>query len=284
MQPDSTVRPTLVNGRFIDDDTEIVLGQATARDLHAHIGDEIVLKGDGMPHTVRVVGIAVLPTIGKTHAQHTSLGRGAIVVPGLVPGSDTNILGAPADKPLGPNAVFVRFMPGVVANTELAHLRQTTAPLLGFAGLDVLAVQRPAEIVSSGEVGAAPVLLAIGLAVGATIALVIVLVTSVRSHQRELAVLTALGFTRKQRAATLMWHSTVVVTFGLLIGIPLGALVGRALWQVFARRIDVPAPAVAPWRATALIVLCALFLAVALGLGPARAARRLNVSVALRDQ
>ena len=148
----------------------------------------------------------------------------------------------------------------------------------------MLAVQRPAEIVSSGEVGAAPVLLSIGLALGATIALVIVLVTSVRSHRRELAVLTALGFTRKQRAATLMWHSTIVVTVGLLIGVPLGALVGRGLWQVFAKRIYVPAPAVTPWRATAVIVLCALVLAVALGLGPARAARRLNVAAALRDQ
>jgi putative ABC transport system permease protein len=175
-------------------------------------------------------------------------------------------------------------MPGVAAGAELAHLRQTTAPLSGFAGLDVLTVQRPAEIVSSGEVGAAPVLLAIGLAIGATIALVIVLVTSVRSHRRELAVLTALGFTRKQRAATLMWHSTVVVAFGLLIGVPLGALAGRVLWQVFAERIYVPAPAVTPWGATVVIVLCALFLAVALGLGPARTARRLNVSAALRDQ
>ncbi|HVE18754.1 MAG TPA: FtsX-like permease family protein [Ilumatobacteraceae bacterium] len=284
MQPDSTVRPTLVEGRFLDDDTEIVLGQATARALHADVGDEVVLKGDGSPHILRVVGIAVLPTIGKTHAQHTSLGRGAIVVPGLVPGSDLDILGVHEDKPLGPNAVFVRFMPGVAAGAELAHLRQTTAPLAGFAGLDVLEVQRPAEIVSADEVGAAPVLLAIGLAIGATIALVIVLVTSVRSHRRELAVLTALGFTRKQRAATLMWHSTIVVTFGLLIGVPLGALVGRALWQVFAKRIDVPAPAVAPWGATVVIVLCALFLAVALGLGPARTARRLNVSAALRDQ
>ncbi len=284
MQPDSAVRPTLVAGRFLDDDTEIVLGQATARALNANVGDEIVLKGDGSPHKVQVVGVAVLPTIGKTHAQHTSLGRGAIVVPGLVPGSDLDILGVPAGKPLGPNAVFVRFMPGVAAGTELAHLRQTTAPLTGFAGLDVLAVQRPAEIVSSGEVGAAPVLLAIGLAVGATIALAIVLVTSVRLHRRELAVLTALGFTRKQRAATLMWHSTVVVAFGLLIGVPLGAVVGRELWRMFAERIDVPAPAVAPWGATAMIVLCALLLAVALGLGPARVARRLNVSATLRDQ
>ena len=283
MQPDSFVRPTLVEGRFLDNDAEIVLGQATARSLHAHIGDEVVLNGDGSPHRVRVVGIAVLPTIGKTHVQHTSLGRGAIVVPGLVPGSDLDIVGAPSDKPLGPNALFVRFTSGIDTNTALARLRQIVAPLMGFAGLDVLAVQRPAEIVSAGEVGAAPVLLAIGLAVGATIALVIVLVTSVRSHRRELAVLTALGFTRKQRAATMVWHSAVVVTLGLLVGIPLGALAGRELWQVFAKRIDVAAPAVAPWGAIALIVLCALFLAVALGLGPARAARRLNVPAALRD-
>ncbi|HVE19937.1 MAG TPA: hypothetical protein VNB52_12660, partial [Ilumatobacteraceae bacterium] len=79
-------------------------------------------------------------------------------------------------------------------------------------------------------------------------------------------------------------HSTVVVAFGLLIGVPLGAVVGRELWRVFAERIDVHALAVAPWAATAVIVLCALLLAVALGLGPARAARRLNVSAALRDQ
>jgi putative ABC transport system permease protein len=284
MQPDSTVRPTLVEGRFLDDDTEIVLGQATARALHAKIGDEIALNGNGSPHRLRVVGIAVLPTIGRTHLQHTSLGRGAIVVPGLVPGSDVSILGVHEDHLLGPNTVFVRFLPGVSAGAELTHLRQTTGPLAGFAGLDVLAVQRPAEIVSSGEVGAAPVLLAIGLAVGATIALVIVLVTSVRSHRRELAVLSALGFTRKQRAATLMWHSTLVVAFGLLIGVPLGALAGRELWQAFAKRTYVPAPAVTPWGATALIVVCALLLAVALGLGPARVARRMNVAAALRDQ
>jgi FtsX-like permease family/MacB-like periplasmic core domain len=284
MQTGSPVRPTLVEGRFLDDDTEIVLGRATARDLHTKVGDEIVLNGNESPHRLRVVGIAVLPTIGRTHLQHTSLGRGAIVVPGLVPGSDVSILGVHQDHLLGPNAVFVRFLPGVAAGAELTNLRQSTAPLAGFAGLDVLAVQRPAEIVSSAEVGAAPVLLAIGLAVGATIALVIVLVTSVRSHRRELAVLTALGFTRKQRAATLMWHSTVVVAFGLLIGVPLGALLGRGLWQVFAKRIYVLAPAVTPWGATAVIVLCALFLAVALGLGPAREARRMNISAALRDQ
>jgi ABC-type antimicrobial peptide transport system permease subunit len=149
--------------------------------------------------------------------------------------------------------------------------------------LVVVPVQRPAEIVTSDEVGAAPLLLAAGLAIGATVSLVIALTTSVRTHRRELAVLTALGFTRKQRAATLIWHSTVVVGIGLLVGIPVGAIAGRELWRAFARRLYVLAPPVIPWAASALIAGAALLVAVALGFGPARAARRLNVAAALRD-
>jgi hypothetical protein len=283
MQPNSAVRPPLVAGRFIEADDEIVVGRATAKALGVAVGDDIVLAGDGSPHTLHVVGEAVLPTIGKAHAQHTSLGRGAIVVPRLVPGSDLDILGGTSGKPLGPNALFVRFAPGVSATAELAHLVETTAPLMGFAGLDVVPVQRPAEIVTSDEVGAAPLLLAAALAIGATVSLVIALASSVRIHRRELAVLTALGFTRKQRAATLIWHSTVAVGLGLLVGIPVGAIAGRELWHVFARRIYVLAPAVIPWAASALIAVASLLLAVALGLGPARTARRLNVAAALRD-
>ena len=284
MQPDSTVRPTLTAGRFIRGDDEIVLGQATARALDADIGDDIVLGGDGSPHTLHVVGVAVLPTIGKTHAQHTSLGRGAIVVPHLVPGSNRDILGDPHDETLGPNAVFVRFTPDLPVSAEVAHLRETTAPLTRFAGLDVVPVQRPAEIVSSDQVGTAPLLLAIGLAICAAISLLIVLTTSVRTHRRDLAVLTALGFTRQQRAATLMWHSTVVIAIGLLIGVPIGAVVGREFWYVFAERIDVVAPAVAPWRVSAFIVLAAVIVAIVAASGPARAAQRMNVAAALRDQ
>jgi ABC-type antimicrobial peptide transport system permease subunit len=212
------------------------------------------------------------------------LGRGGIVVPSMVPGSDIDILGNHHNEVLGPNALFVRFAPKVAAGKEIDHLLQTTAPLTSFAGLDVIPVQRPAEIVSSDDVGAAPLLLAIGLALGATIVLVIVLVTSVRSHRRELAVLTALGFTKEQRAATLVWHSAVVVALGLLIGVPLGAVIGRQLWQEYAGRIHVLTPAVTPWRAAGFIVVASLLLAVALGLGPARAARRVNTAAALREQ
>lgn len=284
MQTDSTVLPPLLSGHFIRGDDEIVLGQRTASALHVKIGDRLVLEGTGSRHPLTVVGIAVLPTIGKIHASRTSLGRGAIVVPTLVPGSDTNIFGEQTNGLGGPNAVFIRYVDGVTAAAEQAHLRETTAPLAGFAGLDVLPTQRPAEIVSSGDVGAAPMLLAVALAVGAMASLLITLSLSVRGRRKELAVLSALGFTRRQRAATLLWHSTVVVGIGLLVGLPLGAIVGRELWRAFAERLDVVAHATTAWTASALIAVTALAIANLVALAPARSASRLDVAHALRDQ
>lgn len=281
MRADSTVRPTLIEGRFIEGEQDVVLGRATADALGADLGDTVVLDTGG---TLQVVGVAVLPSIGKTHTLHTSLGRGAIVVPSLVPGSNLDILGNPQPTALGPNAVFVRFARDVPTGDTLAHLAQTMSPLRRFAGLDVVPAQRPAEIVVSEDVRAAPVVLAGALALAATISLLIALGTSARTHRRELAVLTALGFTRRQRAATMIWHAESVVVVGLLIGAPIGAVVGRELWMGFARRIDVFAPAVAPWTTGVVIAVGALVLAIAVAWGPSQAAQKLDVSAALRDQ
>ena len=104
-------------------------------------------------------------------------------MPGLVPGSDlTRAFGA--DKPLSfPNAVFVRFA-GIVAipnRPDLRHRLLRRHFVVGRAS----EVQRPAEIVSSDEVGGA-----VAPRVGASLVAVsssafCCLVTSVRSHCRD---------------------------------------------------------------------------------------------------
>jgi len=53
--------------------------------------------------------------------------------------------------------------------------------------VNVIGVQRPAEIVNYQSTGATPVVLAIGLAVGATLALALTLIASVRRRRRDLA-------------------------------------------------------------------------------------------------
>ena len=65
----------------------------------------------------------------------------------------------------------------------------------------MLSVQRPAEIVNYRSMGATPAILGAALAVGAISALVLTLTSSVRRRRRDLALLKALGFTRRQLAA-----------------------------------------------------------------------------------
>ncbi len=281
MQPASAVTPPIVRGRNIRAADEIVLGAATAADLGKHIGDTVTLAGGGDPHQVNIVGIATFPTIRRIHISHISLGVGAIVVPELVPGYDRDITGVQGTN-LGPHVLFVRYRPGTNAHDELVLLRSTTAPLAGFAGIDILPPQRPAEIVNSSSLGGAPVDLSIALALGAAVSLALALGTSVRRRSKELAILTALGFTRRQLAATVAWHSTAATVIGLAIGVPLGVALGRGLWTLFADQLDVVVEPIQPLLGSIGVILAALVVAYAAAVLPARAAGRIDLARLLR--
>lgn len=273
----STVVPPIVRGRMIQTSDEIVLGATTAATLHKNIGDEVVVADErGATHHLTVVGTAVFPAIGRVHTEHTSLGNGAIVVPDLVPGHDIDILGN-AGTHLGPHAIFVRYTPGTNAADELAHLTATTAPLSGFAGLEVVGSGRPAEILISDSVGNAPLLVAGTLAVGATISLALALGASVRRRSRDLAVLVALGFTPRQLAATVAWHATVSTLAGVIVGVPVGIISGRRLWYEFADRLHVVPASTVPWTIVA-VGIAAICVANMVATPSARSARHVEPS------
>jgi len=107
-------------------------------------------------------------------------------------------------------------------------------------------VQRPAQIVDYRSIGATPVLLATGLALGAVIALALTLIASVRRRRRDLAIMKPrLHETNARRRVA--WQATVDALVGAVVGIPLGILFGRELWSLFARDINaVPNPACPP--------------------------------------
>ena len=93
--------------------------------------------------------------------------------------------------------------------------------------------------------GTTPALLGLALALGATSALGLTLVASVRRRRREFAMLKTLGFTRRQLAASVAWQATISVGIGVVIGVPCGIVAGRFLWDLFADQIYVvPDPAV----------------------------------------
>ena len=142
--------------------------------------------------------------------------------------------------------------------------------------------QQPGDIRNYDRVRSTPVALAAVLVVLAIAILVHTLVTTVRRWRSDLALLTTLGFVRRQSAAATAWHAFAVAGVSLLLGVPIGAAVGRVVWNAFARHLGVDATAVIPWVAIALVVPAALVLAVLVAMVPALMARRTRPAVALR--
>src|SRR5205085_10500498 len=103
----------------------------------------------------------------------------------------------------------------------------------------VVSVRRPAEIVDYRAMGTTPALLGGALAVAAASALALTLIASVRRRRRDLALLKALGFTHRQLAAAVAWQSTIAIGIGILVGVPLGIVAGRSLWDLFAHELHV---------------------------------------------
>jgi hypothetical protein len=149
--------------------------------------------------------------------------------------------------------------------------------------IDVLGVQHPAGIVNYQSTGATPVILAAGLALGATAALAQTLIASVRRRRRDLALLKTLGFTTRQLAVTIAWQASAIAVIAVIIGVPLGIVVGRQLWIVFARNINaVPQPTVP--TSLLLVVVGTLILANLVAAIPARIAARTPAAFVLRTQ
>jgi len=304
---DSEVRPTLsppiLSGRTIEHKGEIVLGAATLAQLHAHLGGTVSISygtKSGFPAYIpptrlRVVGVGTLPAVGYPSfiQDHPSMGTGAFLSKLNAPASflKANEQADPVEN--GPNIVFVRLKPTVSARSGLADVRHLAAAAnqvlahdpneLG-SDVSVLGVQHPAEIVNYRSIGATPVLLAGGLALGAVFALGLALVASVRRRRRDLALLKSLGFTKKGLAFTVACQASVIACMAIAVGLPLGIALGRELWTLFAESINaVPEPTVPALSvAVAVAGIGALAFANVVAAIPGRLAARTPTAVVLR--
>lgn len=283
--PPSPVGPPLESGHSLQSDNQIVLGATTLGDLHKRVGDT-VLAGYGTSPTetkLRIVGTATMPAVGPGLGLHLSMGTGAVVSDLFIPAGVRN----PTSGPSGPNAYFVRLKKGADPSAALHSLQRIDTVLdadPNAAPMSVLSAQRPAEIVNYRTMGSTPALLGIGLALGAVIALGLTLIASVRRRRRNLAVLRTLGFTGRQLGSIVAWQSTVAVGIGTVVGVPLGIILGRFLWDLFANEIDaVPAPSV-PVTSVVIIVVGGLVLANIVAAIPGRLAARTPTALLLRAE
>ena len=150
--------------------------------------------------------------------------------------------------------------------------------------IQVVPVQRPAEIVNYRTMGAAPLILAGMLAAAAVVALAVTLGTAARRRSRDFALLKTLGFVRRQIVAVVIWQAAVCVALGAAIGIPLGIAVGRFLWDRFATELYVvPEPSIS-MVTIAVVAISALTLAILTAIVPGWLAARTRVASALRAE
>jgi hypothetical protein len=281
--PNSVVSPAALSGHALEARNEVVLGAATLAHLHKHLGDTVEFdNGVSKPTRLVIVGTATLPAIGSIQSLHLEIGTGAVISETLIPAADRGF----GDLPGSPEAVLIRLRPGAEPDAARRSLEKIAADVnvLGHGPPALISVQRPAEIVNYRSMGNTPALLGAALAVGAVAALGLTLFASVRRRRRDLALLKTLGFTRRQLAATVAWQSSVAVGFGVIVGVPIGIIIGRELWDRFAGALHVvPAPTV-PALTVVAIAIGALALANLVAAIPGQQAARTQTAELLRAE
>ena len=272
----STVNPdlTIVNGRAPRVANEAVLGAKTAEQLGIGIGDHITVQSNYFPEDadIEVVGTAVLPAVGAFVADRTGLGNGAFVLTGQKPGPDSATF------------VAIHLRRGVDANAFVERLRPTFqqwdasgAPPFTYTG----PVRSP-EIVNVSDLRSVPLVLGGVLGVALLVGLTASIVISVRDRRRELAILRALGYNDRDLRATVRWQAGAMMAVGVVVGIPLGVIVGRVAWRAFANQLGVVPRADSPIALLAITAVLAIALALIASIAPGRTAARLSPVEALR--
>ncbi|HEX6855586.1 MAG TPA: FtsX-like permease family protein [Streptosporangiaceae bacterium] len=262
----------LLAGRLPASSGEIVLGAQSMRSAGTALGGTVrVSLGNGPVARLRVVGVAVFPSLDDT----LTLGKGA----GLTIGALGRLV--PRSAQLPPfDHVFLRFRPGAgaAAYGTLAR-RVTTAGPFAMDG-----PPSPAEVINFGQVQNLPLILGGSFGVLALLTITHLLITSVRRRRRDIAVLRAVGFSRRQVRAAVAWQSATLMTVSLAVGVPAGLIAGRQIWLLLTRQLGV-LPAVAmPAVTLALLVVAAVPVAIAIAAWPGEAAARISPALALRAE
>jgi hypothetical protein len=269
-----TLEPRVIEGRAPRAANEIAVGTRTLREAKAKIGSTVrgtisAISGGGADFTI--VGTVVVPPNSDT----TRLGSGGVITRDgelrMVPEGFTGL------PPL--TEAYFKFAPGVDKEREIDRLKKTLPD-----GYVVEEPARPADLVNFGQVQNLPLLLAGLVAVLAAATLAHTLVTSIRRRRRDLAILKMLGFVPRQVRWAVAWQATTFVSAALVIGLPIGIIVGRAVWSLFARQIGVPPEPAIPSLQLLLTVPAAVLLANLIAAAPGVIAGRMRPAPALRTE
>ncbi|MET0903272.1 MAG: FtsX-like permease family protein [Acidimicrobiales bacterium] len=249
-------------GRLPRTPDEITLGLRIARDLDVEVGDTVTAQNaDGEDRELAVVGLAVVPTFNGEE-----LGTNALMTP---EGLEAAAMSAP----------FTGAAVGVTPGEDVAELNELLA-----SRFEADSQATPLAVQNLEQLGRLPAGVAAIVGSIAVLALANALVVAVRRRRRDLAVIRALGFTRRQTAVTVVVMALAIVAIGVVIGMPVGMAVGATVWRATASDAFVLSDAYFRWELLLLPVLGAVVIALVAATIPARQAAAQSSAEGLRAE
>jgi hypothetical protein len=262
-------------------DDEVGLGISTMRDVGAHLGsivDITVTTHTGAPRTepFRVVAQTSFPQLGG----FVSLGTGvlmttaALVHVACAPGPQLALCRQKVAD-IGNGGLRVSFVSGPRGRAALEHYQREYTQIAS----EPLA---PTSLVNFGEAVNFPLIFGVMLAVFGAATLAHLLVVSVSRRRRDVGLLKVLGFVNGQVVSTVSWQATTLALVGVVVGVPLGLVVGRGVWNAFADNLGVVPVVVVPVLLVAAITVGVLVGANVIAIAPALVATRSKAADLLR--
>jgi hypothetical protein len=268
------VPAVLTGGHMPSAPDEIVLAPTTASEMHAAIGSVVRLSGAAEPRALTVTGIGFVPA-----GPHNDYDSGAWLTPA---GYDRLFRGAHFAFKFHIATVALR--PGADSEAVAHRLTAKAHAIKGGQAFSFEVTPPPSIIQAVKDVAVLPLALSAFLAVLAIGAVGHALSIAVRRRRHELAVLRALGLTRRQSRLVIITQASLLAAIGIAFGIPLGIALGRTLWHAAAN--TTPLAYNTPWALLALLLIApvALLAANLLAAWPARRAARMHAGQILRTE
>jgi hypothetical protein len=272
-----------VDGHVPNGDGQIGLGATTMRQVGAHVGSIVnvtVSLPSGGRRTVpfRVVSQISFPVLG---GGIVSLGNGAaFTIAGYQeavcpPGPKQTACRQALSTTLSGGGLLVSVVGGAKGQAAINHYLNTD-------GSSVAPAITPTSLINFGEAVNFPLIFGAMLAVFGAATLLHLLVVSVSRRRKEVGLLKVLGFVNGQVGSTVAWQASTLALVAVFIGVPLGLVIGQAVWRAFARNLGVVPVSVVPIWLIGVLVAGVLVVANFIALTPALVATRSKPGELLR--
>ncbi|MGH9245159.1 MAG: ABC transporter permease [Acidimicrobiales bacterium] len=277
-EPASTADLAVVEGELPVGDDQVALGSRTASERGIGVGDEVDVAGGGVERRVATVsGLVAFPALGPFLADRASPGTGMLLPRAMF---EAGVFAAPIGF-VGIDLVGAASPPAVLATLrdELGSWDPT-----GYPTREYTAPVRPPEIDDATSIRTLPSFVGALLVLAAIVGLSFAVVMSVRGRRRDLAILRALGFTGWQIRQSVRVQTEATMIAALVVGVPLGTVVGRVAWRGFASQLGVVPDPSTPGFWILVTVAGGLLVALAAAAIPARLAARAAPAAVLHSE